>query len=156
MTSPIYRLATIADIDKLLPLRLGMQQEVNEVSDQDVPPEYLDNVRSYFAHAMNEGKYASSVAEINGKLIAAAGLVIYEKPPSLKGKNGRNGYITNVYTLPEHRGQGHAAELLKLLIQHARQNNVDNLGLGATEMGKGVYERVGFKPTRHVALEMRL
>ena len=95
-----YRLATPKDIDQLVTLRALMQKEVHVVKDNAVDSDYLIEVKKYFERTLHAGSYHSAVAEISGKLVAATGLVVYEKPPSLKGRSGRVGYITNVYTLP--------------------------------------------------------
>jgi GNAT superfamily N-acetyltransferase len=60
-----------------------------------------------------------------------------------------------VYTLPEWRGRGIAGELMKLLVEHARSRQAEKLHLGATELGQGVYERVGFRAPSFMSLELR-
>lgn len=150
-----YRLATSHDIDQLVKLRVLMQKEVHVVTDRDIDPDYLSSVKKYFERTIHSGNYHSAVAEIDNKLIAATGLVVYEKPPSLKGRSGRVGYITNVYTLPEFRKQGIAAKLMELTANQARKDGVDKLHLWSTEDGKGVYERVGFTPIQLASLELK-
>jgi GNAT superfamily N-acetyltransferase len=156
MNYPVFRLATPADIDQLAVLRFLMQKDVNGLVDQDGNAKYLDEVKAYLLRALLAGSYFSAVAEVEGSLVAANGAVLYEKPPSLTAQSGIVGYITNVYTRPEWRGRGIGTELMKLLVQEARVRGACKLHLGTTSAGKGVYERVGFKPPNYEALELRL
>jgi ribosomal protein S18 acetylase RimI-like enzyme len=155
MTLPMYRSATLSDLNELVRLRVSMQKEVNEFTDTQVPANYLDDVKKYFQRTLLNGTYFSAVAETREKLVAAAGLVLYEKPPAFGGRSGLVGYITNVYTEPECRGRGIATQLMEIIIKHARSSEVVKLHLGTTESGKGVYERVGFQPVRFAALELK-
>jgi GNAT superfamily N-acetyltransferase len=155
MNKIVYRLATSNDIDQLVKLRVLMQKEVHQATDDNVDSDYLTGVEKYFKRTINAGSYYSAVAEINGELVAATGLVVYEKPPSLKGRSGRVGYITNVYTLPEYRKQGIASKLMELTANQAKKDGVDKLHLWSTDDGKGVYERVGFTPIKLASLELK-
>lgn len=152
MTKPIFRLATTSDLDQLVELRVLMQKEVNHP--EQIARDYLQLIRSYFESNLSNGTYHSAVAEIDGQLVSVNGLVIYSKPPSINGGTGRMGYISNVYTRPEWRGHGFAHSLIKVLIEHARSNQIEKLHLGATELGKGVYERAGFTTPRFPHLEL--
>lgn len=49
-----------------------------------------------------------------------------------------------------------AGELMKLVVKQARLNGLDKLHLYATDTGRGVYERVGFRPPRFASLELKL
>jgi GNAT superfamily N-acetyltransferase len=156
MPNPVFRLATLSDLPQLVELRVLMQKEVNNPSEKESGSAYVQSVTHYFERNLRNESYVSAVAVVDGKLVSANGLVVYSKPPSVTGGTGQVGYVTNVYTLPEWRGRGIAGELMKLVVEHARSNGVDKLHLGATDSGKGVYKRVGFKPPRFVPLELKL
>jgi hypothetical protein len=78
-----------------------MQKEVNPASVEAIDPGYSEALKSYFIQAIQNESYVSAVADVNGKLVSANGLIIYHKPPSITGGSGKVGYISNVYTLPE-------------------------------------------------------
>lgn len=155
MVKMIYRSALLTDIPQLVKLRALMQCEVNAFDPSEVTTDFISSTEEYFLNSLNNQSYYSAVAEFEGSLVAANGLVIYQRPPSLIGPSGLVGYVTNVYTLPEFRGRGIAGELMKILIQFAKNANVAKLHLGATKAGKSVYERVGFKPVKFEALELK-
>ena len=125
MPTPVFRLASPKDIVQLIDLRVFMQEEVNNITETQGSSDYREKLRSYFAQAIPAGTYSSAVAEIDGKIVAANGLVSYEKPPSLTGGIGKVGYVSNVYTHPKWRGQGIATTLMQFLIEHARQMGID-------------------------------
>lgn len=156
MQKPTYRLATSHDLPQLVELRVLMQKEVNNFqSDTEVSSGYTTSVQHYFERSLRDGSYFSTVAELNGILVSANGVVIYNKPPSITGGSGRVGYVTNVYTLLEWRGYGIASDLMKFMTKHARLMGLSKLHLGATELGKGVYERVGFKRPSSTSFELK-
>jgi GNAT superfamily N-acetyltransferase len=151
-----FRIATLNDLDPLIELRILMQEEVNGAVPEASKASYREKLRSYFTDEMSNGSYFSAVAEVDGKIVSCNGMCIYRKPPSITGGTGWVGYISNVYTKPEFRGKRLASELMKRIIDQARQLGVDKLHLGASEMGKGVYERVGFGKPRFVPLDLKL
>ncbi|WP_374073481.1 GNAT family N-acetyltransferase [Bdellovibrio bacteriovorus] len=150
------RLAKPEDIEQLAKLRVLMQQEVNNIPDSQITNDYLNSVKSYFRESLSDKSYISSVAVVDGRIVAAAGLVFYQKPPSLPSGSGLVGYLTNVYTLPEYRKRGLGSRMIDLLIKEAKSMKAVKIHLGATEDGKDIYEKLGFKPVRFAALELNL
>jgi GNAT superfamily N-acetyltransferase len=153
--TPVYRLATLADIPQLTELRILMQQEIHLPRRLEAGPEYVESLRSYFVEAIPAGSYVSFVAELEDRLVSATGLVVYLRPPSLGGASGRAGYVCNVYTRPEFRGRNLAGELMQKTVEYARFHGIDRMHLGATPLGRGIYERVGFTTPAFIPLELR-
>ena len=154
MKNYLCRIAKIEDLDELIKLRVLMQKEVNNTP--LIHDGYLEDIRQYFKTSILNNSYTSAVAEARGMIVAATGLVLFRKPPSLTGRKGIIGYITNVYTLPNWRGRGIATKLMELTIQEAKRLGADQLKLGTREHAKGVYERVGFKTASLPSLELNL
>lgn len=149
-----YRLAKAEDLDSLVELRILMQIEVNNFNESEVTTKYRDRVRFYFENAINERRYFAAVAVEANRIVGNAGVCFYEKPPSISGGFGKQGYVTNVYTRKSHRGKGIATELMKKLNQLAIDQKVEKLHLGATDDGKGIYESVGYKAGKSPYLEI--
>ncbi len=149
------RTATLSDIAQLVELRVLMQLEVNRLSADKIPANYRDLCTEYFKNSISSKKYYGSVAAVDGKIIAGAGVCFYEKPPGISGGVGIAGYVTNVYTLPEYRGKGISTKLMLVLTNFARDLGADKLHLGSTEDGLNVYKKVGFKDPKCIALEIR-
>ena len=53
----------------------------------------------------------------------------------------------NVYTKEEYRRQGIAGQMMNILLEDARVRGVTYADLDATDMGKPLYETLGFSPS---------
>ncbi|MBR3963105.1 MAG: GNAT family N-acetyltransferase [Oscillospiraceae bacterium] len=84
------------------------------------------------------------IAEEDGKLLSTAAVIYYDLPPSYTNKIGVRGYITNVYTAPEHRRKGLSKMLLTELLNNAKSRGIKKLWLGASKDGRPLYEKLGF------------
>ncbi len=84
------------------------------------------------------------IAEEDGKLLSTAAVIYYDLPPSFTNKIGVRGYITNVYTAPEHRRKGLSKMLLTELLNNAKSRGIKKLWLGASKDGRPLYEKLGF------------
>ena len=51
---------------------------------------------------------------------------------------------TGVDILPDHRRQGIASALMQMLLEKAKALRLDTVTLSASEMGRGIYEKLGF------------
>ncbi|MGC8759551.1 MAG: GNAT family N-acetyltransferase [Bryobacteraceae bacterium] len=60
-------------------------------------------------------------------------------------------WIGMVLTLPEYRGRGHAMQLMRHCLDFCTQRGIATVRLDATEMGRPVYERLGFHAEYGVA-----
>ncbi|MDW7694874.1 GNAT family N-acetyltransferase [Flammeovirgaceae bacterium SG7u.111] len=58
--------------------------------------------------------------------------------------------IHGVGVIPEMRKKGFAEQIMKQLINKSRENQAKHLVLQASAMGKGIYERLGFKEQFHM------
>ncbi len=56
-------------------------------------------------------------------------------------------YILSMYTAAEHRRQGLAKRIVQALLTEARRRGYPTVVLHASEMGRPVYEALGFHPT---------
>lgn len=143
MSDIVYRLATISDIDALIRLRLALQIEEGH-GDKSRAVELESVLREYFHVAIPSGAFLACVAELNGRIVAASGLVLHEHPPSLGNLSGREAYVMNMYTLPELRRRGIATELLRRVLELAREKRCPRVVLYALPKGMGIYRREGF------------
>jgi GNAT superfamily N-acetyltransferase len=59
-----------------------------------------------------------------------------------------------MYTLPEYRRKGLARRIAQRAIEHCKAQGIKRIGLGASPMGKPLYESLGFQPTSEMRLEL--
>lgn len=99
---------------------------------------------AFFKKWLESKDFIQLIAEEDGKLLSTAAVIYYDLPPSFTNKIGVRGYVTNVYTAPEHRRKGLSKLLLTKLLDDARSRGIKKLWLGASKLGRPLYEKLGF------------
>ncbi len=141
------------DAEALSRLRLDLLREIGNLADDRQAGPLLAAIRAYFAPRLIRGEFVAWVAEADGRLVATSGLVFFERPPDAGNLSGVDAYVMNMYTLPPWRGRGVATALLAELLRFAQASAAGGLRLHATEEGRPIYQRAGFRQT---ATEMEL
>ncbi|MBR5723081.1 MAG: GNAT family N-acetyltransferase, partial [Oscillospiraceae bacterium] len=80
----------------------------------------------------------------DGQLVSNALLTVIEKPANPFFPCGRSGYVLGVFTEPAYRGQGLATQIMTQILAEAKRLALDTVTLSASDMGKGIYEKLGF------------
>jgi GNAT superfamily N-acetyltransferase len=145
------RQATMDDIDDLTDLRLRFLDEIGYGGDG-----VSRVVRDYLARTLPVGEFLAWVAEDQERIIAASGLVFNQKPPHGRNRSGKEGFVLNMYTLPDRRGRGIATALMQTIVQFVREQGVTCIRLHASEDGMGIYTKLGFRPDHsEMVLDLR-
>jgi GNAT superfamily N-acetyltransferase len=157
------RRATLDDVETLVQLRLGLLRELGMLADDSQVAATAEANRRYFAAMIPTQQFIAWIAEADGALVATSGLVPFARPPVPWNLSGLDGYIMNMYTLPAWRGQGIATALLNEIIAYVKSAGGRRLWLQATEAGRPIYEKAGFRPVTErsaqsdtVAMDLRL
>lgn len=153
------RKANKMDIDKIAQIRIKQQNEVWE--DEDVDKYNLLKItKVYLEEHLNNDFYAF-IEETDNDIIAICCLQVIEYLPQCND-NGKKGYLCNVYTSDEFRNKGIQTNLLKEVINFAKENNLCELNLG-TDMEKAIsiYKKLGFEfdnlvMTKHLLQEVAM
>lgn len=135
------RKAVLEDIPTLAELRkLQLIDEGHEpVGDMDA------ELSAFFHRHMADGSMVEWVAEEDGEIVATGAVVFYDFPPAFFDPVSIRAYVTNMYTAPAYRGRGIATRMLELVRQEAVARRAGMMWLGASQMGKPVYEKFGFQ-----------
>ncbi|MCE5323089.1 GNAT family N-acetyltransferase [bacterium] len=137
------RLADIDDIEQIVALRMAFVREFQKAPES---PDFVDLTRRYIADKLPKGEFMVWLAEEEGRVIGTGGLIFFIRPPLYTRPYERHPYILNMYTIPEWRGKGVATMLMKHIIDYVKTTPAKRISLHASEMGRSVYERLGFKP----------
>jgi GNAT superfamily N-acetyltransferase len=158
-----FRRAFLPDLEAYLPLRMAMLAEVGMLPPEPQRTQLWDANRRYFQESLPRETYLAWLAESQGKTVAIGGVLLFTRPPTAENMTGLDGYVMNMYTLPEWRGQGIASRLMQLLIAEMRTRRLGRLWLHATPIGRPIYETYGFIPVNQqlvpgttIEMEMRL
>lgn len=143
-----YRYADKRDIDFLVKSRLEFTYEMRNKQMETSSQEYeklKENCERYFQCALAEDTCDVILAEEDGKCVGTGIIFYYFSVPSAFNMEGKNAYITSLYVKPEYRKQGIGNTILKRLIQSASRRGYDIVMLSASELGKPMYEKLGFR-----------
>jgi GNAT superfamily N-acetyltransferase len=91
-------------------------------------------------------RWAVFVAEIESNIIATITVEIIAKVPRPNRLHARWGYVTNVYTVPEWRGQGMGTSLMHHVQAWATATKLEFLVLWPSKRAVSFYRRAGFTP----------
>ena len=155
MQDIIFDTADKKDIPELIRLRLAyMKDDFGSVSVQQ-EKDMRNHLPSYFERHLNSDLIAF-VARKEDRLIAAAYLLVVEKPASPFLPNGLDGEVLSVFTEEEYRRKGICTKLISRLIDYGRERKLCRISLCATSDGYPVYRKLGFKDKVQKYTDMRI
>lgn len=152
----LLRKATIKDIDLLIKVRLDYLIEDNGSLTQNEKAAIQEQLREYFDKHIQDKTFIGVLAEMDGKIVSAAYLVISEKPANPALTTGKTGTLLNVLTYPRFRRKGIASKVISVLIDEAKKAGVSAIDLSATNDGRPLYEKMGFTTSKYTAMRMKL
>ncbi|MCA8915383.1 MAG: GNAT family N-acetyltransferase [Planctomycetes bacterium] len=149
MTS--VRPATVDDLPMLIRHRRGMLEDMARY-----PAEHFDqHDRDYAPWArerLANGQLIGFVAEVDGRAVASACIWLKERQPVPGYKGGRVPYLMSVFTERDCRGKGHGEAVSRAAVEWAAAGGYPLIALHASEMGRAMYEKLGFKRTWEMQL----
>ena len=140
-----YRKAVLSDAEKLAEIRSIFLKENNNVSSEEERIIIEQANLEYFRKTLCDNAFISWIALDDTKIIAMSGLSFSVVPPFFPVLDGKVAYIMNMYTFPMYRNQGIGTELFKRIVDEAKQLGYKKITLKATDMGRLLYEKYGFK-----------
>lgn len=73
-------------------------------------------------------------------------LAVFERMPRPGLPDARWAYVGNLWVDPRHRRRGVASAMMTEVLAWCRAEDMDRVVLNPSEMGRGVYARLGFRP----------
>jgi GNAT superfamily N-acetyltransferase len=150
------RLATVDDIPVLVSHRRRMFEDMAALKGEQCDRASLDAMDVAYAvllrYEIPAGSTRVWVLEGAGQIAASGALKFTDWLPRPDGARRGLVYVHSVYTEPSYRRMGLARRILLAMIDYCRDNGWPRISLHASELGRGVYEDLGFRPTN----EMRL
>jgi GNAT superfamily N-acetyltransferase len=128
----------------------------NQVSEQDIAPNWQSISLDFIAQARQALCYQAFVAEVDGEIIGSVGCQLFAGlyPLILTASHRKYGYIWGVYVESAYRGQGFATTLTKMAIEHLKSLGCTRAILHASPAGKPVYTRLGFAESNEMRLDL--
>ena len=138
-----YRKAVNQDISDLINLRIQQLKDEGYPETKNIQAD----LHEYFLNNMSNNTLLCWVGTFENRIIATAGLCIYQLPPTFSNPSGKIAYLTNVYTADEYRKKGIASYLIETLLNEAKTRNFSAVRLHASQLGQSVYKKLGFIET---------
>jgi ribosomal protein S18 acetylase RimI-like enzyme len=100
-----------------------------------------------------KNQFVAWVAETeDGEIVACSAVSFYKLPPKPWNLEGNYGFISSMFTEPDHRRRGLGTSLLQAALDYTSSQGITHVTLHASEKGKALYQSFGFTDTN----EMRL
>ena len=144
--SPVtFRLAVLDDIHPLADLRWRLQTDDAAAFDADERAKFIAAFTESVSRSFDNGLFFHWVAEMDGHVVAVMSVERVLKVPSPQAIDRHWGYLTNCYTLPEHRNRGIGTGLLAAVTEWAKKENYELLAAWPSDRSYPFYERSGFR-----------
>ncbi|MCP4544131.1 MAG: GNAT family N-acetyltransferase [Chloroflexi bacterium] len=149
------RQATVADISNLVRLRRAMFKAMG-FDDPAQLAAASAAAAEYFAENIPTGGFYGwlAISSTDGEAIGSGSVVIDQHPPGPNNLSGRIGYIMNMVTVPRYRRQGIGRRVMQAMVEWLAEQGVHRITLHATEMGRSVYENLGFVDSNEMQLKL--
>jgi len=152
----VYRILCNNDMELFIKLRLDFINEFHKDVDETEKDNIKKSLRNYFERHIENNDFIGIICEYNGKVISAAYLIIGEWPANRAFINGKIATLLNVYTYPEYRRNGIGTNVIKIIIEEAKKQNISIINLLATEDGENIYKKIGFIETEDKSMRLKL
>jgi ribosomal protein S18 acetylase RimI-like enzyme len=156
MSTITYRQASSDDLEALATLRFEMEVEQgHEDAGEKVDPRtYAQAYANSTGEEMKGRRNRVWLAEADGEAVACVLLVWWVLPPTFDSFSRKRGFVSSVFTRPAYRRQGIARHLMQMLIASAREEGIGRLILWSSDMGRPLYEQLGFTGSRGLELNL--
>ena len=149
------RRATLRDLDVLVRQRRGMWEDIADHTEAEL--DAADRVyRQWTRRRMKSGKLVGFLAETRDGRVVSGGCVWLQEIQPMPGRPDRvQPYLLSMYTEPEFRGRGLATRIVREAIRWSKARGYFRLSLHASDFGRAIYQRQGFKRSWEMRVRLR-
>ena len=155
MVSEIFdmhiREALIGDISIMAEYHRRMFEEIWEKKGEHLDAVKASEIEKAYTEKleteMNSGACKAWVIEDKGEIISSGAITFVSFVPTPNDLSSKVAYLHSVYTKESHRNGKCAQRIVRAAISYCRSNGVNTIILGASNAGKPIYEKIGFRST---------
>lgn len=150
------RRAAIEDAGIIAHHRVAMFKDMGQVPTEALERALLERSTVALEALLREGAYVGWLAiDPSGSVVAGAGAEVKPQLPRISHDGAAVTtapvpLVVNVYTEPQLRGRGIARSLMRVLMEWAVSHRFDRVVLHASDVGRPLYESLGFLPTNEM------
>lgn len=137
-----YRRLIEDDLPVFIKMRINQLQEEG-AKEQNINLE--EKLKSYYLRHLQNHTFISWLAVDGENIIGTSGISFVEKPPYYSNPSGKIGLLSSMYILKEYRRKGIAKQLLKMIVNEAREYDCGAIQITASNMGVLLYTDFGFE-----------
>lgn len=135
------RFAELSEVDFLTELRI---RDLRMFSDQEIAEETIANIREFYRKKMEAGQCSTLLGFNEAGVFATATVYFYHVMPSNENPLGTVAQITNVWVDETFRRRGIASDMVKKLMELAR-DKAGMICLNSSEQARKLYLGLGFQ-----------
>lgn len=111
--------------------------------------------RRWARKLLKNGELVGWIVEVSKKPVASGCIWLKPVPPLPGYEGGPQPYLLSMYTEPEFRGKGLAKKIVLESLRWAKKQGFFRMTLHTSDMGKSIYEKLGFERTWEMKKEFR-
>ena len=140
------RRAGVSELELLMKWRMRVLREVFSLDKDADEAVLIANNEAYYREHLSDGTHTACFAEDDetGEIAGCGGICYQNEMPSPDNQTGTNGYLMNIFVLPEFRGRGIGKNIILFLIEDAKRRGTEKIYLESSETAKRLYEDMGF------------
>lgn len=143
------RIATDQDIKKLSFHHRMMFEDICQNKGSKLPKERsIEIERAYEKKLETElcnGTCKAWVVVEKSKVVASGAITLVSFVPNPSDLSSKVAYLHSMYTERSHRNKGYAQKIIEQVLDHCKSQGIKRITLNASNEGKPVYEKIGFK-----------
>lgn len=148
------RQATLADLDLLVRHRRAMWADMDVTYTREDLDAADPVYRAWAARRLRTGRFVGFIVEERGRPVASGCVWVKRVHPRPAAATLDEAYLLSMYTEPAHRGKGHAERIVRAALAWARERGLPRMTLHASDMGRPLYEKLGFERRWEMKLDL--
>ncbi|HVT40166.1 MAG TPA: GNAT family N-acetyltransferase [Gemmatimonadaceae bacterium] len=146
MTEHVIRPAHAGDADTFVAHRIALYREAGDIPPGDAAASLAFAISKAFVDGIANGSCLAWIATSGqADLAGSAAMQIVPRLPSPQNRSSLEGYVAQLFILPDWRRRGIGSALMKAVVAAARHRYLGRIRLHSTKEGLAMYERLGFK-----------
>ncbi len=148
-TIATVRIATVNDAAVLASLRYRFRSETG--TPLESREKFITRCRAWMTtHLRGDNRWFVWIAEKRDRICGHVWIQLVEKVPNPVDEAEQHAYVTNLYVIPEARGEGIGGALLSAALTWCRGAGVHSAFLWTRPESRVFYQRYGFLPSQEL------
>lgn len=148
-----FSIAQLEDLPRIVEIKMAMFDEANlrHVLADNAPELVLEDYKDLYSS--DEARHF--IVRSNRKIVASVGAFVKSDLPFRYYRTPYYGFIGDVYTEPEYRGNGFASQLNNNALEWFSSKGISMIRLLAAPAAESIYKNLGFEFTDEMVLKIK-